>query len=279
MKHDSPSRTAHQAARHLAAHQLLERGELFCDPLAMRILGEDAGKLVHVEGEHPGRRDLRIFIAARSRFAEDALAVAVRCRDVRQLVVLGAGLDTFAYRNDHRGLRVFEVDHPATQRWKRERLASASIEVPASLTFVGMDFERQSLGDGLSAAGFDPAVPSFFTWMGVVVYLSEAAAWSILRMIAGMPARSAVVFDYSNPPASLAAPESRDFSAAAERMAARGEAWINFFDTPRLHRRLRAIGFTEIHDLGPKQIVDRYMPGRALPATDFGPHLVNVGRA
>jgi methyltransferase (TIGR00027 family) len=274
MRHDVPSATAHEAARHRAAHQVLELGELFSDPLAVRILGEDAAVIANAESQHPRRRDMRIFIAARSRFAEDALHVAVRHGGVRQLVVLGAGLDTFAYRNGYRGLRVFEVDRPATQSWKRERLANASIAVPASVTFVGIDFERESLGAGLSTAGFDSTLPTFFICMGVVVYLSEEAAWSILDEVAGMQARSWLVFDYSNPPTSLAARESRDLTAAAERMAAMGETWINFFDTQRLHQRLRAIGFTEIDDLGPTQIVARYMPDRAPPSNDLGPHLM-----
>src|SRR5262245_48928054 len=98
------------------------------------------------ERESPQRRALRLFIAARARFAEDALNVAVE-RGVRQVVVLGAGLDTFAYRSAHRELRVFEVDHPATQAWKRECLANAAIDVPSSLTFVPIDFEQVSLGE------------------------------------------------------------------------------------------------------------------------------------
>jgi methyltransferase (TIGR00027 family) len=122
MEIGKPSRTAWGAARHRAAHQLLEGGRVFSDPLAIRILGEDPEEVVR-EAAEPSRRAMRSFIAARTRFAEDALARAVQ-GGVEQLVILGAGLDTFAYRSPFRErLRVFEVDYPATQEWKRQRLA------------------------------------------------------------------------------------------------------------------------------------------------------------
>jgi methyltransferase (TIGR00027 family) len=139
------SLTAKGAATHRAVHQLLEGGEIFSDPLAVAILGEDPEAILREAQENPERRILRLFIAARSRFAEERLAAAV-AHGVRQLVVLGAGLDTFGLRNPHRekGLNVFEVDHPATQAWKRERIEAAAPSKPQSLCFVSVDFERQS---------------------------------------------------------------------------------------------------------------------------------------
>jgi methyltransferase (TIGR00027 family) len=116
---------------------------------------------------------MRIFIAVRTRFAEDALAAAVE-RGVRQVVVLGAGLDTYAYRSTLRDrLCIFEVDHPATQAWKRQRLVDAAIPIPNSLTFAPIDFKHQTLAEGLAAAGFDSAQQTFFTWLGVVPYLAS----------------------------------------------------------------------------------------------------------
>jgi methyltransferase (TIGR00027 family) len=166
------SLTAHSAAVHRAVHQVSEQGRIFFDPLAVRILGEDAGALARDAEQRPHSRRMRIFIAARTRFAEATLAAAVE-RGVKQLVVLGAGLDTYAYRGAMRDrLRIFEVDHPATQAWKRERLAEAGIKIPERLTFAPVDFERETLAEGLAAAGFDPAQRSFFTWLGVVPYLT-----------------------------------------------------------------------------------------------------------
>jgi methyltransferase (TIGR00027 family) len=111
---------------------------------------------------------MRIFIAIRTRFAEEALAAAVE-RGAHQLVILGAGLDTYAYRGAFRDrLRIFEVDHPATQAWKRQRLADAAISAPPGLTFAPIDFERETLAEGLKAAGFYPNEQTFFTWLGLV---------------------------------------------------------------------------------------------------------------
>jgi methyltransferase (TIGR00027 family) len=166
---------------------VLDGGRIFADPLAVRILGADIDVAVRDAEDHPSTRKLRLFIAVRTRFAEDALTAAV-ARGVRQLVVLGAGLDTYAYRtNLGENLRVFEVDHPATQAWKRQRLAEAAISVPSALSFAPVDFERETLADGLAAAGFDPAQQTFFTWLGVVPYLTDQAVFSTLGFIAGLP--------------------------------------------------------------------------------------------
>ena len=136
MQKGKPSRTAWAAAAHRAAHQVLEDGRIFADPLALRIMGDAADAAVRDAEDNPSRRGMRIFIAIRTRFAEDALTAAVE-KGVRQLVVLGAGLDTFAYRSPFGDrLRIFEVDHPATQAWKRECLAEAAIPIPHWLTFA-----------------------------------------------------------------------------------------------------------------------------------------------
>src|SRR5271157_3671190 len=150
MQQGKPSRTALGAAYHRAVHQVLERGAIFTDPLAVRILGADAGAALREAKNDPSRRMMRLFIAVRTRFAEDSLAAAV-ARGVRQLVVLGAGLDTYAFRNAFgEKLHVFEVDHPATQAWKRQRLVEAAIPVPSTLTFAAVDFEGETLAEGLS---------------------------------------------------------------------------------------------------------------------------------
>src|SRR3954453_4097871 len=148
MQSGQPSRTALGAAGLRAAHQVLDHAAIFTDPLALRILGPDGDAMVRDAANDASRQRLRWFIAVRSRFAEDALALAQQ-RGVRQLVILGAGLDTYAYRTPPSDLRIFEVDHPATQAWKRERLAQAGIAVPPALSFVPVDFERQTLSDSL----------------------------------------------------------------------------------------------------------------------------------
>ncbi len=278
MQQGQPSRTALGAACHRAVHQVLEGGRIFTDPLAVRILGADAEAAVRDAKYDPSRRRLRLFIAVRTRFAEDALTAAV-ARGVRQLVVLGAGLDTYAYRTVvGEGLHVFEVDHPATQAWKRQRLAEAAIPMPRTLTFAPVDFERETLADGLAAAGFDPAKQSFFTWLGVVPYLTEQAVFSTLEVIARLPGGAHVVFDYGNPPASGLDPDR--YATAQEALAARvasvGEAFRSYFETDALHAKLMALGFREIEDLGPALIRERYFANRGGSLPDRGGHIVRA---
>jgi len=276
MQTGAPSRTAWAAAAHRAAHQVLEGGRIFADPLALRILGQDAEAVVRDAEQHPTGRIMRRFIAVRTRFAEDSLAAAVE-RGVRQLVVLGAGLDTYGYRSPFCDrLRVFEVDHPATQGWKRERLREAGIAVPASLTFAPVDFEQQTLADGLAAAGFEPALETFFTWLGVVPYLTESAVWSTLAFIAGLPGGAHVVFDYSDPPATLS-PEMRAYhERRAAMVESLGEPWVTHFDRDALAGKLQAVGFREVEDLGPRQIACRFFPHRDAPPAEKGGHVLRA---
>ncbi|MGH9595090.1 MAG: class I SAM-dependent methyltransferase, partial [Bryobacteraceae bacterium] len=251
MQPEKPSRTAWAAAAHRAAHQVLEQGSIFSDPLALRILGSEAEAAVREAAEKPSRRPMRIFIAVRTRFAEDALAAAV-ARGARQVVVLGAGLDTFAYRTSLTDrVRIFEVDYPATQAWKRERLREAAIPIPASLTFAPTDFERQTLPDGLAAAGFDRAQQTFFTWLGVVPYLTAEAVWSTLGFIAALPGGAHVVFDYGDPPDTLSGETRAMHDQRASRVAELGEAWLSYFEPAALRAKLLSVGFTEVEDLGP----------------------------
>lgn len=276
MQIGQPSRTARAAAVHRAVHQVLEKGRIFADPLAVRILGEDAEALARDAELSSHRRAMRVFIAVRTRFAEDPLTTAV-AHGVRQLVVLGAGLDTYAYRGAMRDrLRIFEVDHPATQAWKRQRLAEAGIPLPPNLAFAPVDFERETLREGLAAAGFDPAQRSFFTWLGVVPYLTEEAAFATPTFIGSLPGGAQVVFDYSNPPDSLSGEMRAVHDARATHVAGIGEAWVSYFESDALETKLRALGFSEIEDLGPPHIAARYFPQRANSAPGKGGHIVRA---
>jgi methyltransferase (TIGR00027 family) len=258
---------------------VLEGGRIFADPLALPILGADAPEAVRQAESDPTLRALRLFIAVRSRFAEDAARAAVAA-GLRQVVVLGAGLDTFAYRAapENDGLRVFEVDHPATQAWKRRRLIEAEIPVPQNVSFAPVDFERETLADGLAAAGFDPVQPSFFSWLGVVPYLREPAILATLGFIAGLPGVAHVVFDYGNPPASDGAENQRDAAreALAARVASAGEPILTRFETGALHALLTALGFREIEDLALGEIRERYFGRRDEPPDQRGGHLLRA---
>ncbi len=279
MQTGRPSRTAWAVAAHRAAHQILEGGRIFSDPLALRILGQDAETVARDAEEHPSRRSIRIFVAARSRFTEDALGAAVE-RGVSQVVVLGAGLDTFAYRSKLRDrLRIFEVDYPATQAWKLELLREADIPLPNSLTFAPIDFEHQTLAEGLAAAGFDRSQQTFFPWLGVVPYLTEEAVWSTLSFIASLPNGAHVVFDYSDPPESLPAKVRAIHDERAMRVASLGEPWRTHFESDALRAKLLSTricgdrGLGAVQDRRPVLSHEReqsFREGWPYPARDDG---------
>jgi len=219
---------------------------------------------------------MRLFIALRTRFAEDALAAAVE-RGVRQLVVLGAGLDTYAYRSPWgERVRRFEVDDPATQAWKRARLTHAGIAAPAWLTFAPLQFEQHTLADGLAAAGFDPARQSFFIWLGVVPYLTEAAVQSTLEFIAGVAGGAHVVFDYADAPEFFSPEVRAEYERGAARVEALGEKWLTHFEPEELRSELAGLGFREIEDLGPPQMVARFFPNYTGPIAERGGHILRA---
>lgn len=258
MQAGESSHSARGAAAYRAIHQTLEGGAIFRDPFAAKILDDETRARLDETAADPSLRPMRLFIAARSRFSEDTLAACV-ARGVRQIVILGAGLDTFSLRNLHAGLgvRVFEVDYPATQAWKRERLKQAGLAVPASLTFAPVDFERQSLADGLTATGFQADRTAFFQWLGVVPYLTRDAVSLTLDFIARVP-ESEVVFDYAEPFENYPADRRADVVAIAARTASRGEPWLSLFDPGELSKMLRSKGFGVVEDLGMAEITDRF---------------------
>jgi methyltransferase (TIGR00027 family) len=276
METGQPSLTALGAARLRAAHQVLDHASILSDPLAVRILGEDISvSLDHARAHAAGPR-LRWFIAARSRIAEDALAAAAS-DGASQLVVLGAGLDTLAYRTPLVGrLRMFEVDHPATQRRKRQMLDDSAIDVPDTLRFVSIDFERETLAEALHAAGFDASKRSFFSWLGVVPYLTEPAIFSTLEFIAQLEGGAAVVFDYVNPAASVAPAARAVHQSLADRVAALGERMQTYFDTAPLCARMREVGFRQVDDIGPSEIAVRFFPEAERAAPTRGGHLMHA---
>ncbi|HML18683.1 MAG TPA: class I SAM-dependent methyltransferase [Bryobacteraceae bacterium] len=264
MIEDKASRTALRVAMRRAAHQILDDPKVLDDPIALPILPVEAERRLREgtdEWQTPSERALRAFMVARSRYAEDRLAAAVH-NGARQFVVLGAGLDTYAYRNPSPSLRVFEVDHPATQEWKRKQLERSGIAIPEGVQFVPIDFERQTLQEGLAGAGFLLRPVSFFSWLGVTQYLTRDAVLATLRFIACTGPGSGVVFDYSVPRASLGPIEQIALDDLMERVARAGEPFRHFFDPPELDALLREIGFREIEDLGPAEINQRYFQNR-----------------
>lgn len=255
------SKTAFGVAIRRAAHQLVDRPPVLDDPIAVRLVGSGYPRQME-RAMHRVARDFRAFMAVRSRYAEDRLAEAFS-GGVTQYVVLGAGLDTFAYRNPFPSLRVFEVDFPATQEWKRALLAAASIALPEGLTFVPLDFERHTLAEGLAEAGFDHQKAAFFGWLGVVPYLTLEAFRSTLGAIAQLPAATAVSFDYALAPETLSPLGRKAFDALAGRVAAAGEPFRLFFTPDALQAELRRAGFQRIEQLNSERLNELYFKDRA----------------
>ncbi|MDI1267187.1 MAG: SAM-dependent methyltransferase [bacterium] len=279
MQTGQPSITALGAAILRAVHQSVDSGRIFTDPFARIILGADADTHINAASADLAQTPMRIFIAARSRIAEDALKIAVG-RGVRQVVILGAGLDTFSLRNPHAqlGLRVFEVDHPATQAWKRVRLQETNVAIPPTLTFTPVDFTCQDIGQELASAGFRADQPAFFCWLGVVPYLHREAITSILGFVAGLPC-SEIVFDYSEPLANYTPERRTNVAALAARTAGIGEPWLSYFDPAELAQELRERGFDELEDLGSADIATRYLGiPKADGAPEAGPHVMRARR-
>lgn len=261
MNEGRPSRTAQRVAVRRAAHQLLDRPLVFDDPFAMRIIGQDAAAATESKADGRVSSSFRAFMAVRSRYSEDELATAVS-RGVRQYVVLGAGLDTFAWRNPYPELRVFEVDFPATQHWKRQRVANVGMGHPESLTFAPVDFESQTLAEGLIAAGFDPQEPAYFSWLGVTMYLTREAFESSVGFIGKLTSGGGVTFDYAVERSELGIFERVALDHLARKVASVGEPFQLFFRQAELADTMRRLGFAELEDVGRDELNTRYLAGR-----------------
>jgi methyltransferase (TIGR00027 family) len=265
----SPSRTAIGVARLRAAHQVLDGiPKVLEDSISLRLLGPDTETRIRADLariESIRARMLRAHVVLRSRFAEDRLALGV-ARGISQCVILGAGLDTFAYRQPAWAapLRIFEIDHAASQAEKRAMLAKAHIDIPSNVHFGAVDFEHEPLLEALQRCGVAPRAQTFFSWLGVSMYLHEPAIDAVLRTVAEFPAGSEIVFTFRN-----AAERS---TAYAERAAELGEPWVSSFAPETLERKLRDIGFGTIEFLDPQQAHARYFAGSSLPT----PRLVNT---
>jgi len=231
------------------------------DPIAARLVRQE------LEGHGLascliGRR-LRAMFALRSRYAEDCLAESLS-NGIGQHVLLGAGLDTFAYRQPEwaRSLRIFEVDHPTTQSWKRERLAAAKIPIPANVTFVPVDFERISPGEGLTGGCLDFRVPTFFSSPGVSQYLTEEA-WDLsLSLVLSLPSASEIVFSFVSTASTLSWQERALAAISAASARAHGEPWLSRYSPERFANKLSSMGFSKVFYFSSNEANARYFRGR-----------------
>lgn len=264
MAERSASLTARRVAVLRAAHQLIdEPPRILGDPVILRILGPNAAERIRVDAERhesPAARGIRSHVVLRSRFAEDELHDAI-ARGVTQYVILGAGLDTFAYRQPDwaTALDIVEVDHPSSQEDKRRLLDSAHVAIPSNVRYAGVDFEHETLADGLRRANVSADTPTFFSWLGVTMYLTREAIDDVLATVAAFATGSEIVLTFAQPP-DADDDRSRFF---ADRAAEVGEPWISYFQLTEMEAVLRGHGFSEVRFLTREAASRRYYANRS----------------
>ena len=249
-----PSFTALTAAAARAAHLIVDREPvIFADTMAEAVLGDRAAELIgfhRQHGTHPVLAAARAQVTCRSRYAEDSLAAAAR-RGVGQYVILGAGLDTFASRSPLAGqVRVFEIDHPATQEYKRRLMPAVG-----NVALIPVDFRRDSLREGLDRAGFDFAAPALAAWLGVTVYLESSAIEQTLAVLGGFVPGSEIVVDYMLPAGLRDAPGEDYATQVGQAAAERGEPWISLFSPGDMAALLAQYGFGPVRDIRQQDMI------------------------
>ena len=251
-----------------AMHQVVDdEPKVLDDPLAVRILGDRARRNLDASLERfqtPWLIKARTFAIMRSRFMEDHLAAAIK-NGVSQYLILGAGLDTSAYRTAalRSDVQVFEVDHPDTQAWKLNRLSEARIEVPGNVTFVAVDFETQKLDQELCGRGFETGRTTFVSWLGVTYYLERGSVMETLRFISGLGSGTCLVFDFALEPAAVDEVERAAISKVSNVVASNNEPWLTHFLPGVLHEELEKLGFKDVLHLGRDDATRRYLKDRS----------------
>jgi methyltransferase (TIGR00027 family) len=267
MEAQKASDTAALTAMLRAAHQLVDdEPRIVNDPIAIALVDDVTREQIATRPaalRSPALIVPRAAVLLRSRYAEDLLAEAL-ARGMDQFVILGAGLDTFAFRQpaSARRLLIYEVDHPATQAWKRERLAAAGFAVPDNLRWAPIDFEQQTLATGLRNAGFDASKPAFFSWLGVTQYLSLPAIDATLRFVVALRSPSTIVLSFMLPDIDLPSDEAAAARQVACDAARAGEPWLTRLSPRDLAVRLTQLGFHKVIHLSPEEANTRYFAGR-----------------
>ncbi|MFE2915859.1 class I SAM-dependent methyltransferase [Kitasatospora indigofera] len=262
VNNEQPSRTALMSAAARAAHLLVDAAPpIFADTLARRLLGEQADELLgyhQAYGDHPVLSGARTAAVTRSRYTEDRLA-ELAGQGVDQYVILGAGLDSFAYRSEPAGrVRVFEVDRPATQHWKQAVLARAGVAVPPSVGFVAVDFEQLSartLADGLARAGFEPGRPALVSWLGVTMYLSREAIGRTLTAVGGLAPGTELVVEHLLPAGRRDEAGQAYADVVMAAAAEQGEPWRTFLTAEEMAGLLRESGLRPAGSVGQREAV------------------------
>lgn len=268
-----------------AYHSLNDNPKIFDDFMAVRLFSEEEfqylGKMMaeslnflnqaaadSCKDQETALKCVMKFNApttiSRSRYTEDLLEDSIR-NGVSQYIILGAGLDTFAYRRPDltEKVQVFEVDHPATQENKKERLKMSGIDTPSNLHFIPVDFSRTYLSQALKGTPYDPAKKSFISWLGVSFYLEREVVHSTFRSIASLASSgSYLVFDYINQFVLIPGNASEGSGKMQEIVSRAGEPMKSGFDPSTLALELEQNGLVLIETIGPEEIEKRFFMGR-----------------
>ena len=265
---EPPGHTATLAAVGRAIHLSSTHPRLVEDHLALDLAGEAGSALMgQLRGQLPADslEGLGLAFAIRVRFVEDAVERSLQA-GVSQYVILGAGLDSFAYRRADLmpRLRVFEVDLPERQAWKRNRLAELGVEVPPHLVFVPVDFKagRLSLSNELVGAGFNPSAPAVISWVAVTQYLRQEAIIDTLMSFAPSPTGTQLILTYVVPPDGLTEMEKAGLAWTMKQAADRGEPFLSLFYPQEVEDLLRKRGFSGVERFGPEELRRLYLKDR-----------------
>lgn len=282
MQEGQPSRTAIASAMMRATHLTLDgEPKILEDHLARGLSGvTDADPLANLDFlQRYEFRQLRALMVLRNRYVEDELRHSLR-HGVSQYVILGAGLDSFAYRRSAllRHLHIFEIDHPSTQRWKQSRLKALGVTVPDNVHFVPVNFESERFSDKIKACDFDPTQPTFFSWLGVSQYLTREALEITLREVTlCVTAFRQLVMDFVVPESTLGPLDRQQIIEMRTRSGKLGEPWLSYYDPNELQQILKATGFVHIVHFSPALAAERYFSGRSDGLTHSGAyHLMNA---
>jgi methyltransferase (TIGR00027 family) len=260
-----PGHTATLAAVGRAIHAESER-PLVVDHLALGLAGEAGATLMaQLTSQLPeaSRQSFGLAFAIRTRFVEDAVAQAIR-DGIGQYVILGAGLDSFAYRrSDLSGrLKIFEVDRASSQAWKRRRLEEMGVAIPASVSFVTLDHETDDLHSGLAPAGFDPSAPAIVSAIALTQYLAQPAIERILKLVASLPSGSRLVVTYVVPANELSEMAAAGLAWTMSQAEERGERFLSLFSPADFDELLKRSGFLRVQEAGPPELVQTYLAAR-----------------
>jgi methyltransferase (TIGR00027 family) len=248
-----------------AAHQILDTPLIFQDQVAVGLVpaaSEESIRADVAEHSSPIQTLIRSLFAVRSRFSEDRLAQAAS-RGVRQYVIVGAGLDTFPWRQPAfaNTIEIFYADHPASLAWTRARFRDRGLPIPANLTFVGVDLEKLELAERLIDLGFDKGASAFLSILGVTQYVRRDAVTRLFDFVASLPAGSEMVFTFAPPDDELTGDDLASARVAAKLHKNR-EPWITRLRAPELLDDLKRLGFSEIFHLTPERVHRLYFASR-----------------